>query len=559
MLKRSQNGISTSTRFRRAFPASLVAVIAFIGCVSLNTLAFAKVKPVADITNVGDGIEVHLLGSKRGFRIMRDGRQIFERNMDDGPVSLVLGAKASADGKHYNIAVRFGHDADLYLAFAVIGEVIKESPQYRNTAKGDLYIKAVWESPNRLIIEGEQPNALIFHPESGTWEMLRDIIPAPPQSGFLKNLERTVAKAAKDTEKTVANAAKDTEKAIAKAAKDTEKTVAKAARDIGLTSSLSDADARSIVREAAKKPVAGAPEGTPPPETASPREKLAFVEATYLKRAVEVVSTFETGGAVDAYLDVTLDFDGQGLTLGCFGWTIGSGDLQPLIKQVPRKLVEQEMPKFGKQFWEACNSPIPKGLQIVRLWQNITIGADGNRKATWRADCKEVESELKALLRSSEMEKVQTDAIVSKNKPAIKASNAWAQAMRGTGGIPTVREYTVFLDTFVQNDGTKKKWTDDVNKLFSGRGNEEPVKTACNWLATGTPGDAQYDQAKQNADMWKREFPEKYSKLFLLSWLIARDSRPQYQRLVLSRRGTLVANNGYVNRTKWHFKQLEEK
>jgi len=326
-----------------------------------------------------------------------------------------------------------------------------------------------------------------------------------------------------------------------------------------LKSSLSDADARAIVRKAAQKQVAGAPEPTPPPDSASASDKLAFAESIYLRRAVEVVSTFETGGAEDAFLNVTLDFDNQGLTLGCFGWTIGTGDLQPLVKQVPKKLVEQKMPKFGTQFWEACNCPIPKGLQIVRSWQNITVAANGRRNAIWRPDCKGVEAELKALLACPQMEKVQTDAIISKNKPAINAAIRWAIAIRGAEASPSVREYTVFLDTFVQNGGTKKKWTDDVNKLFKTPTKEEPVAAACNWLAAGAGGESQYEQAKQNAEIWKKDFPKKYSNLYLLCWLIARESRHQYQRLVLSRRGTVLANNGYVNQKKWNFKQLEEK
>ncbi len=378
-----------------------------------------------------------------------------------------------------------------------------------------------------------------------------------------KNVEKTVAKAAKDTEKTVAKAAKDTEKTVAKAAKDTEKAVAKAARDVGLTPSLRDGDAKRIVSDAAKRPPP--PDPTPPPETASSDTKAVYVQTFYLKKAVEIVSTLETSNPEPnhAYLDVTRDFDGQGLTLGCFGWTIGSGDLQPLIRgpkdfpsvarQARRKLVEDAMPKFGKQFWEACNSPIPRGLEIVRSWQIVT-----GRDAKWRPDCKAVEAELKALLKTPEMWDAQAAAVVVKSKPAIKAANAWAEAMRGRSGIPSIREFTVFLETFVQNGGTKKKWTSDVNELFGGPGSEPPVKTACTWLAGGSKGEAQYDMAKKNAEMWKKDFPDKYSKLFLLTWLIARESKPQYRRLVLSRRGTVLANNGYVNGAKWQFEQLEK-
>jgi len=372
-------------------------------------------------------------------------------------------------------------------------------------------------------------------------------------SNTAKKAEEGIANTAKKVEEGVANTAKNIEATVAKAGKDIEATVAKAARDVGLTPSLSDDAAEPIIREAAKKPAVPKPAPTPPPETAKPQEKRAFVEAAYIRYAVEVVSTFETGGTTDAYYNVTLGFDKMGLTLGSFGWTIGTNDLQPLIKQLPQKLVEDTMRRFGKQFWEACNSPREKGMEIVESWQII-----GKGTAKWRPGCEGVEAELKALLATPEMQKVQTKAIAVQNKPAIKAANDWAQALRGQGATPTVREYTLFLDTFVQNGGVKNKWTGDVNKLFDGPGGENPVRVACTWLSGGKAGQAQYGQAKQNAEIWKANFPVKYSNLFLLSWLIARESRPEYQRLVLSRRGTLLANNGYVNRKKWRFKQLEE-
>jgi len=535
------------------------------------------VNPVPDVTKVGNGIEVHLFNSKRGIKILREGKQISEENMDDGPVSLVLFIKASNGGENYNIAVRFGTDADLYMAFAVIGNKVIKSPWFRNSAKGDNKIPAVWSSPNHLAIGGKQPNSFDFDPTLSKWIQARPNSPPSTQGGVsfgrgaIAVLTGGASEAARRTPNDIAEGlpinprktAENLDKILDRAARDTERAVAKAARDVGLTSSLSDEAAKRTVSDGAKRPPAADP--TPPPDTASSDTKAVYVQTVYLKKAVEVVSTFETSNPDPnhAYLDVTLDSDGQGLTLGCFGWTIGTGDLQPLIrgpKDLPsvarearRKLVEDAMPKFGKQFWEACNSPIPRGLEIVRSWQIVT-----GSNAKWRPDCKGVEAELKALLKTPEMWNAQGAAVVVKRRPAIKAANSWAQAMRGPSGIPTIREYTVFLETFVQNDGTKKKWTDDVNKLFGGPGTEHPVKTACTWLAGGTKGQDQYDQAKKNAEMWKKDFPEKYSKLFLLTWLIARESKPRYQRLVLSRRGTVLANNGYVNQTKWHFKQLEE-
>ncbi len=103
---------------------SAAVLVLLFGSVSFCEAAFHFVQPAPQTTKVGDGIEVQLLESKRGVRIVRDGKPIHTENMNDGLVSLVLFAKASDDGKNYNIAVRFGNDADLYVAFAVVGDVV---------------------------------------------------------------------------------------------------------------------------------------------------------------------------------------------------------------------------------------------------------------------------------------------------------------------------------------------------------------------------------------------------------------------------------------------------
>ena len=185
MLVPSQNRFGHSTRFCRVFPVK-IALIAFIGCISFNgsVFAFAWRKPAPDITKIGHGIEVHLLSSKRGIRILREGSQIWEENMDDGLISLVLFTKASDDGKNYNIAVRFGTDADLYMAFAVIGDKVIKSPLFRNSASGDNDIPAAWTSPNRLAIGGKQPNAFDFDPTLNMWIQARPNSPPSKQGGI---------------------------------------------------------------------------------------------------------------------------------------------------------------------------------------------------------------------------------------------------------------------------------------------------------------------------------------------------------------------------------------
>lgn len=135
---------------------------------------------------IGDGIDVQVVGppSAQGVRIVRNGKTIYEKMMRDGNVSLVLPKKASSDGDRYNIAVRYGTDADLYIAFAVVGDKVFESMVYRNTAKGDKSIPASWTSPDHLDIRGKQPNSLDFDPTQNKWDRARAIAPRSRQGGI---------------------------------------------------------------------------------------------------------------------------------------------------------------------------------------------------------------------------------------------------------------------------------------------------------------------------------------------------------------------------------------
>jgi hypothetical protein len=142
---------------------------------------------------VGDGmirhgIEVRVVGPPReqGVQIIRNGKTICEKMMRDGNVSKVLSQKASDDDTRYNVAVRYGTDADLWIAFAVIGDNVIESPVYRNTAKGDNNIPATWTSRDHLGIEigGKQPNEFVFNPTLKEWTRAQPNSPPSTKGGI---------------------------------------------------------------------------------------------------------------------------------------------------------------------------------------------------------------------------------------------------------------------------------------------------------------------------------------------------------------------------------------
>ena len=156
--------------------ARITPLVAALCCSSITSSLIAGprdwTKTVPQTQKIGDGIQLQVFGSRaQGIRIVIHGKR-YEDPIGDGQISKVLTQKASEDGQHYNIAVRYGTDGDLYRAYAVVGDSVIRSEVYRNKVKGDTFIDAAWDSPNHLAIYGKDPKVLVFHPDSagsGDW------------------------------------------------------------------------------------------------------------------------------------------------------------------------------------------------------------------------------------------------------------------------------------------------------------------------------------------------------------------------------------------------------
>lgn len=162
-------------------------IMKFVGAIIIFIVIHCSgVCLIAETVPVGDGIEVRVVGPRnaQSIEIFRDSNKIGGKMMRDGDVSAVLPQRVSEDGNWYNIAVRYGHDGDLYIAFAVIGDKVIESPAFRNSAKGDKGIRATWSSPDHLEIGGKQPNAFEFDPIRNKWNMAHPNSPPSKQGGF---------------------------------------------------------------------------------------------------------------------------------------------------------------------------------------------------------------------------------------------------------------------------------------------------------------------------------------------------------------------------------------
>jgi hypothetical protein len=146
-----------------------------------GAICFFGVSVVAQLLihqqTLGDGVVVQVIGegNRQGLRIMRDGKKLYKNMLNDGEITLTC-VRASEDGKRYNIAARFGSAGNLYKAYAIVGDRVIASPKYRNTASGDKDIPAGWSTPDRLDIQGTQPNTLSFDPVREKWHMARGIV-----------------------------------------------------------------------------------------------------------------------------------------------------------------------------------------------------------------------------------------------------------------------------------------------------------------------------------------------------------------------------------------------
>jgi hypothetical protein len=255
-----------------------------------------------------------------------------------------------------------------------------------------------------------------------------------------------------------------------------------------------------------------------------------MLENAWIEVALRVTGHFEDSN--DPLAGVSGDFDSQGISLGVLQWNIGSGSLQPIVKNVGRGSVVATMPQFGDELWNACTSPIPNGLAIVRAWQP---------NAKLRPP---VVAELKAFLRS--------DACVARQVEAARkvAQSAYAAGTDWVGREPTLREFCWFFDLFTQNGGLKGISPDDVKAFTEASGTDRVDDVVCDWLAARTSADAGFKDARRNADLWRNNVADAHLELFVASYLRAQKSKVEWRADVLNRKGTIALGVGWVHAEK---------
>jgi hypothetical protein len=258
------------------------------------------------------------------------------------------------------------------------------------------------------------------------------------------------------------------------------------------------------------------------------------VDPQWLRTALEVTGDFETVG--NPFAAVSGDFDGMGISCGVLQWNIGMGSLQPLVRAAGRARVIATMPRFGAELWRACGAAVAEGLRIVRAWQP---------RGALRDD---VRAELAALLGSEPLVAQQLRAAGGVGDEALAQAAAWAAA-RGAAAV-SLRDFCWFFDLLTQNGGLKGLGIADV-RMNGGGGAAEAI---CDWLAGRGSAEAGFRDCRRNAELWRGQVGEADRDLFVLSYLRALKSRPEYRGVVLNRKGAIALRHGWVNGEHMNFR-----
>ncbi len=249
------------------------------------------------------------------------------------------------------------------------------------------------------------------------------------------------------------------------------------------------------------------------------------------KTAMLLTGHFED--ASDPWAAVSGADDGEGISLGVLQWNIGQGTLQPLVAGMDRAAVLAAMPQYGAELWEASTAPIPRGLELVRSWQQ------------GRSLLPAVQQELKTLARTPAFIDRQLAAASVIADRAWAGAVDWAQASRNAA--PSLREFCWMFDIITQNGGLKSVTPESTKRLINSHGPEALGPLVLDWLSARDSSESGYQDARRNATLWRNGLGPPKMMLMAASYLRAGLARRQFRADVLNRKGTIVMGAGWLH------------
>jgi hypothetical protein len=256
------------------------------------------------------------------------------------------------------------------------------------------------------------------------------------------------------------------------------------------------------------------------------------VPQKWVETALAITGDFETFG--DPWTAVSGDFDQMGISCGPLQWNIGQGSLQKLVTGCGQAQVLASMPQHGAELWRACTGSIAEGLTIVRGWQ---VGTKLRPVP---------ESEMRAFLGTPAMRQQMLARVAGVAEDAAAKAAAW-DAGATPPVAPKLHTFCWFFDLVTQSGGLKGLTRADATAFIGQHGAARADDAVCDWLDNRPLASGHDRDAKRNAALWRNTVPAELLPLFVLSYLRANLSLPQWRHVALNRRGTIAMQQGWVN------------
>jgi len=209
-----------------------------------------------------------------------------------------------------------------------------------------------------------------------------------------------------------------------------------------------------------------------------------------LKKALAITSSFEGSG----FVNVTGNFDGQGISVGALQWNIGQGSLQPLLRRMDTENNALTRQIFGSNY-DSFHNMLSKSQSEQLAWAKSINNSSNKIVEPWN-------SQIKALCGTVQFQQIQMDAV----KPVADRALAICQKYN----LKSERAFALAFDIATQN-GSVSSTADSIIK------------------------------SKVTASTTEKE------KLVIIATAVADCSKAIYRNDVYSRKMTIVNGSGTVH------------
>ncbi|MBC7960259.1 MAG: hypothetical protein H7X94_10360 [Vallitaleaceae bacterium] len=267
-------------------------------------------------------------------------------------------------------------------------------------------------------------------------------------------------------------------------------------------------------------------------------QKAYGVTNTIMDRAKAVaqkISTTYEGG------QVTGNFDGQGLSVGYLQWNIGSGTLQPLLKEMASG---DKANLFNGIFSEPVKTLSSDGAIVTQPMSGVlrsVLTQSKDEQIRWAKSINDENDHIKEPWKSAFETLVKQNAFIDIENQHSKVYQASANKIMNTMGVKTVRGYALAFDIAVQNGSLKKGAQNLVEEALSG---EQNKLTNVNDPAL-TPNQRSVI-SDLNAKL-KETSDTNLKKMYYTAAAVAISSNDRFAKDVWSRKSAIVAGSGQVH------------